>query len=59
MREQSPEEYVIALEKRFKRKKRLQTFLLDASMSAMMIMSSSDAKTVFEEIHKIDTLPHD
>lgn len=59
MTEQSPEVYVDALSRRFNRQKRLREFILDVAMSSVMIMSPSDARIVFDEIHKTDTLPHD
>jgi hypothetical protein len=58
MREQSPDQYDDNLEHQSDRKKRLRALLVDIVLSSVMIASSSNVRTAFEEIHRTDSLPH-
>ena len=59
MREQSPEQIVKKLERKFWIRRELPLMLFDAAISAFMITGSAGAITAYEELHKPDTLPHD
>jgi hypothetical protein len=59
MSEQSPEELISAIERRFNRQKRLRTFLLELAVSSVVVVSPSTAHIIYEEMHRTDSLPHD
>ena len=59
MREKSAEEFIDKLERQFRMRARIKSFLFDAAISAMAITNSYGAIAVYNETHKIDTLPHD
>jgi hypothetical protein len=59
MSEQSTEEYIRTLERRFNRQKRVRSFLFEAALSAAITEFPIAAQMAYDERRKIDALPHD
>jgi hypothetical protein len=59
MHEQTPEEYMVKLERQFRIRKVIRDALCDIAISSILTVSSGDAHIVFEAFHPTDRLPHD
>jgi len=59
MREKSPDEYIDALEHRWRRREKMKKLLCEIALSIVMIADKSAVTSVYRDIYKTDTLPPD